>query len=72
MGRLRRGSERLVVAPMVPAALLDAADRDAQRGARRHQDGDVERAVLLGAEDLLALVEQEHGQLGRVVDDQSR
>ena len=36
---------------------------------RRHQHGDVDRAVLLGAEDLLALVEQD-GQLERVVDDE--
>jgi hypothetical protein len=69
MGCLRGGGERLGVAPVVPATLLDAAHRHRQRAARRHQDRDVEDAVLLGAEDLLALV-QEHGQLGGVVDDQ--
>ena len=57
------------MAPAVPAPLLDAAHRDPGLLAGRDQDGHVERAVLLGAEDLLALVEEEGKRRG-VVDDE--
>jgi hypothetical protein len=49
----------------VPAALLNAGDRDHQFGACGHQDGDVDHPVLLGAHQLLAL-DDEHRPLGAV------
>ena len=39
-----------------PASLLDAGDGDRQAAARLDEDGDVEDAVLLGADQLLAVV----------------
>ena len=69
IGRLRCRGERLVVASPVPAARLDAADRHLQHRAGRHEGRDVEGSVLLGAEHLLALVEQDR-HIERVVHDQ--
>ena len=57
------------MAATVPPAGLDAADRHLQLRAGADEHGDVERAVLLGAEDLLALVEQDR-LVGRVEDEQ--
>ncbi len=57
------------MARALPAAGLDAAHRDAQLGAGGDQHRDVEGAVLLGAEHLLALVEED-GAAGRVLDQQ--
>ena len=62
--------ERLAVARAVPAAGLDAAHRaPASFAPRADEHRHVERAVLLRAEHLLALVEQ-HGDVGRVDDEQ--
>ena len=69
IGGLGCRRERLVVASPVPAASLDAADRHLKRGRGGHEHRNVERAVLLGAEHLLALVEQDR-EIERVVDDQ--
>ena len=55
--------------PVVPASDLDAADGHLQLRARSDEHGDVERPVLLGAEDLLALVEQDR-LVGRVEHEQ--
>ena len=66
---VRCGLEVLVVPAAVPAALLDAADRDPDLGAGGDEDVAVHRTVLLGADDLLALVEQER-PVGRVADEQ--
>ena len=57
------------MAAAVPAAGLDAAHRHAQLRAGGDEHGHVEGAVLLRAEDLLALVEQD-GRVGRVEDDE--
>jgi hypothetical protein len=57
------------VAAAVPAAVLDAADGHRELRARGHQHRHVEGAVLLGAEDLLALVEQDR-EIRRVGDDE--
>ena len=51
----------------VPAALLDARDGDRQLRAGADEHGDVEDPVLLGADELLAVVEQ-HGHVERVDD----
>src|SRR5262249_47527149 len=51
---------------IAPAARLDAAHWDNDLGVRRHQDGDVDDAVLLGADQLLA-VENENGQVAGVL-----
>ena len=51
----------------VPAALLDAGDGDRQLRAGADEHGDVEDPVLLGADELLAVVEQ-HGLVERVDD----
>ena len=69
IGRLRCRGKRLVVTSSVPAASLDAADRHLQHGRGGHEHRDVEGSVLLGAEHLLALVEQDR-DIERVVDDQ--
>ena len=69
VGGLRGRAEGLVVTTAVPPAGLDAADRHLQLRARADEHGDVERPVLLGAEDLLALVEQDR-LIGRVEDEQ--
>ena len=45
----------------VPAALLDAGDGDRQLRAGADEHRDVEDPVLLGADELLAVVEQ-HGR----------
>ena len=62
-----RGAER--VALPAPASLLDAGDGDRQLRARADEDADVEDPVLLRADELLAVVEQ-HGAVGRVLDDE--
>jgi hypothetical protein len=67
IGRLRRGPEVLAVAGAVPAPVLDAADRHPHARPGGHEDGHVEGPVLLGAEDLFALVEQDR-DVGRVDD----
>jgi hypothetical protein len=54
---LGAGEAALAVAP-APAALLDAGDRDVERGPAGHQQAEVEDAILLRARQLLA-VEQE-------------
>jgi hypothetical protein len=59
VGGLGRRCEGLAVARAVPATALDAADRHVELRLRRHQHRHVEGAVLLGAEDLLAVVEQD-------------
>ena len=41
--------------PVCPAAGLHAADRDGHRRVRPHEDGSVQDAVLLGADQLLAV-----------------
>ena len=51
----------------VPAALLDAGDGDRQLRAGADEHRDVEDPVLLGADELLAVVEQ-HGLVERVDD----
>src|SRR4051794_19884455 len=56
---LGSGREGLAVAAAVPAPRLDAAHRHAELRAGGDEHGDVERPVLLGAEYLLALVEQD-------------
>ena len=63
VGGLRRGGEVLAVPPRVPAALLDAAHGQVRAAAGRDEHGGVEAAVLLGAEHLLALVD-EQGEVG--------
>ncbi len=62
---LRSRREPLAVARAIPAAVLDTADRHPDVGASAHEDRHVEGAVLLGAEHLLALVEQDR-LVGRV------
>ncbi len=69
VGRLRRGTESLAVPATVPAAAFHAADRDRDLRTGGDQGRDVEDAVLLGAEDLLPLVEQHRLRAG-VVDEQ--
>ena len=69
IGGLRRGVELLGVAAPVPAPLLYAAHRDPGLALGRDQHGHVERPVLLRAEHLLAL-EQEEGERRGVVDDE--
>src|SRR5205085_9126290 len=51
----------------LPAALLDARNRDACLAARGDEDAHVQDPVLLRAEELLA-VEQEHVLVERVLD----
>ena len=51
--------------PPRPAAALHAGDGDAGRGARAQQHRDVQDPVLLGADQLLAVVEQ-HATVERV------
>ena len=63
------GREVLGGARAVPAPLLDAAHGHAHARAGADEDRDVERAVLLRAEHLLALVDEQR-QVGRVLDDQ--
>jgi hypothetical protein len=60
-----RGCELFALGP--PAARLDARHRDGERGLRGHQDRDVDDAVLLGPDELLA-VDDEDGAPA-VVDD---
>ena len=57
------------MAAAVPAAGLDAAHGHLQLRASADEHGDVERPVLLGSEDLLALVEQDR-LVGRVEHEQ--
>ena len=52
---------------VIPAPLLDAADRNEDPLAGGHEHGRVEGAVLLGAEHLLALVDEQR-KVGRVLD----
>jgi hypothetical protein len=53
----RRGGEGC--APPAPAAALDTRDGDTRIRARRDEDGDVQNPVLLGAHELLAVVQQD-------------
>ena len=69
IGRLPGGLEAFPVAAAVPAALLDAADRDLELRVGGDEDREVEDAVLLRPEDLLALVEED-GLAALVVDHQ--
>ena len=62
---MHRGVERGRGA--VPTPLLDAGDGDRHFRAGTDEDGDVEDPVLLGADELLAVVEQ-HGFVERVDD----
>ena len=50
-----------------PASFLDARDGDRQRALRADEHGHVQDAVLLRAEQLLAVVEK-HVRVGRVHD----
>jgi hypothetical protein len=50
-----------------PAALLDARDRDLQSRARIDEDAHVQDAILLRADELLAVVEQD-ARVERVLD----
>ena len=45
--------------PVCPAAGLHAADRDGHRRVRSHEDGGVQDTVLLGADQLLAIEQQQ-------------
>ena len=63
IGGVARRRERAGAA--APAPLLDAGDRDPHRAARRHEHGDVEDAVLLRADELLAVAD-DHVAAGRV------
>ena len=57
VGGARRGRE--AARAVRPAARLDAGDRDVELGAGRDEDRPLEDAVLLGADELLALVEED-------------
>ncbi len=67
IGRMRRGVEVLAVPAAVPAALLDTAHGHVHAPARGHEEGGVEAAVLLRAEHLLALVD-EQSEVGGVLE----
>ena len=56
-----------MAAPVGPASLLDAAHGDGHGGAGGDEHGHIEDAVLLGADQLLA-VEEEQRLVGRVGD----
>ena len=58
VGGVWRDAERLGVALVVPAAVLDAANRDLDLRAGWDQDRLIDRSVLLRARDQLALLEQ--------------
>src|SRR5262249_28942589 len=64
-GRPRRGRED--ARPVGPAPLLDAGDREGGDGLGRDQRRALDDAVLLGADELLALV-QEDGLVELVVE----
>ena len=69
VGVLRRRGEVLGVAGAVPAPRLHATDRHAQLGLRGDQHRHVEGAVLLGAEHLLSLVQEDRCLAAVVHDD---
>ena len=66
---VRAPEHDVVVIP--PAAALDARHRNPGRLLRRRQDRDVERPVLPGADELLAL-DQQHRPVGPVPEQQLR
>jgi hypothetical protein len=63
-----RGAEAVALA--APASLLDARDGDRELRARADEDADVEDPVLLRADELLAVVEQD-GVVREVLDESS-
>ncbi len=69
VGGLRARPHRLPVAPVIPAPLLDTAHLELEPRAGGHEHGAVEEPVLLGAEHLLALVD-EKGKVGGVLHEQ--
>jgi hypothetical protein len=69
VGRLRRRGE--AASAVLPAAGLHARDRDAGIHPARHQHRHVQDPVLLGADQLLAVVQQ-HRPRERVVHQQLR
>ena len=69
IGGLRRGREVLVVAPRVPATVLDAGHVEVRAVTGLDEHGGVEAAVLLSAEHLLPLVDEQR-EVGGVLEAQ--
>lgn len=67
IGRVGGDGEAVRAPAVVPAPMLDAADRNLHLSADRDQHGLVDRAVLLCADDQLTLVEEDR-LIGGVVD----
>jgi hypothetical protein len=59
-----RGRETAGLSAGIPAALLDAADRQLQLDLCGHEHGRVEGPVVAGAVDLLALVDEQAWSVG--------